>query len=365
MSAKDWRKQKMSPKSYPYEVLAVNQNSLLPSPFRPFPFLRNPHAQTLLGHLMPGPRLALPTQVRTVALGDGDRLAVHENVPPDWSDGQGIVILVHGLGGSNRSGYQLRLAKRFLQHGCRVLRVDLRGAGAGAGLARKTYHAGCSGDLRAIVLDVHQRHPDSEIVLVGMSLGGNIVLKLAGEAGIDPIPGLRAVAAVGPPIDLERCAFLMARRPFYDKYFARNLVKQVRWHQRHFPEVILPDFPRRPTMRQFDDLLTAPRWGFADALDYYRRASALSVLSQVRVPAFMLTARDDPFIAVESFENLPRLNGLEVHIAEHGGHLGFLGRDGAGGFRWAERRVFEWVLRQFVDPISISVEKHSPLKIHQ
>jgi predicted alpha/beta-fold hydrolase len=241
----------------------------------------------------------------------------------------------------------LRLAKRFLHHGCRVLRVDLRGAGAGAGLARQTYHGGCSDDLRAVALEVHRQRPGSEIVLVGMSLGGNIVLKLAGEAGANPVPGLRAVAAVGPPIDLERCAVLIARRPFYDTYFARNLVKQVRWHQRHFPDVAVPHFPRRPTMRQFDDLLTAPRWGFADALDYYRRASALPVLSQVRVPAFLLTARDDPFIAVESFEDLPCGYGLEVYIAEQGGHLGFLGRDGAGGFRWAERRVFEWILRQF------------------
>jgi len=355
----------MLAKSSQDQVLAINQNSVHPLRFRPLPFLRNPHAQTLLGHLMPGPRLAFPTRVRTVALVDGDLLAVHENVPPGWRDGQGIVILVHGLGGSHRSGYILRLAKRFLQHGCRVLRVDLRGAGAGAGLARRTYHAGCSGDLRAVVLDVHQRDPGSEMVLVGMSLGGNIVLKLAGEAASDPVPGLRAVAAVGPPIDLERCAFLMSRRPFYDRYFARNLVKQVRWHQRHFPEVSLPQFPRRLIMRQFDDLLTAPRWGFTDALDYYRRASALPVLSQVRVPAFILTARDDPFIAVESFEDLAGVNGLEVHIAEHGGHLGFLGRDGAGGFRWAERRVFEWVLRQFIDPISITVQNHSPLEIHQ
>lgn len=283
----------------------------------------------------------------SVALADGDRLAVHDNVHPDWRDGQGIVILVHGLGGCHRSGCMLRLAKRFLHHGFRVLRVDLRGAGAGAGLARKTYHGGCSDDLRTVLLEVHHQRPESEIVLVGMSLGGNIVLKLAGEAAADPLPGLRAVAAVAPPIDLERCAALIARRPFYDTYFARNLVKQVRWHQRHFPDVDLPSFPRRPTMRQFDDLLTAPRWGFADALDYYRRASALPVVSQIGVPAFLLTARDDPFIAVESFENLPCGNGLEVHIAEHGGHLGFLGRDGAGGFRWAEQRVFEWVLSQF------------------
>jgi uncharacterized protein len=339
----------MSAKPYRDEVLAITQENVHPPKFRPLPFLSNPHVQTLLGHAIPGPRLLFPTRMRSVALSDGDRLAVHESVPPDWRDGQGIVILVHGLGGCHRSAYMLRLAKRFLHHGCRVLRVDLRGVGAGAGLARRTYHGGCSDDLRAVVLEVHHRRPGSEIVLVGMSLGGNIVLKLAGEAAVNPVPALRAVAAVGPPIDLERCAVLIAGQPFYDAYFARNLVKQVRLHQRHFPDVALPHFPRRPTMRLFDDLLTAPRWGFADALDYYRRASALPLMNRVRVPAFLLTARDDPFIAVESFEGLPP-GRLEVHIAEHGGHLGFFGRDGAGGLRWAERRVFEWVLRQFDAP---------------
>jgi predicted alpha/beta-fold hydrolase len=99
-------------------------------------------------------------------------------------------------------------------------------------------------------------------------------------------------------------------------------------------------------MRQFDDLWTAPRWGFADVLDYYRRASALSVLGQISTQALMVTARDDPFIAVEPFEDLPHAANMEVQIVEHGGHLGFLGRDGGGGFRWAEARVFKWVVAQ-------------------
>jgi len=315
-------------------------------PFRPLPFLSNPHLQTLIGHLMPGPRLRFPTEIRSVVLPDGDSLAVHDSVPPEWRDGQGIVILVHGLGGCHRSGHMLRLARRFLNHGCRVLRLDLRGVGAGVRLSRRTYHGGCSDDLRQVITDSNRRWPNSSVAVVGMSLGGNIALKLAGEAASNPIPALRAVAAVGPPIDLERCAALVARRPIYDRYFARNLVKQVRWHQRFFPDDSLPSFPRKPTMRQFDDLWTAPRWGFADAQDYYRRVSALPVLGQISTPVLIVAARDDPFIVVEPFENLPHGANLEVHVAEHGGHLGFLGRDGGGGFRWAEARVFKWVLGQ-------------------
>jgi uncharacterized protein len=313
--------------------------------FRPLPFLGNPHAQTLLAHLWPAPRPRFATQMRIVRLPDGDRLAVHDSTPPGWHDGQGVVLLVHGLGGCHRSGYMVRLTLRLLRHGVRVLRLDLRGVGAGAALARRTYHGGCSGDLRAVALDLQRDSPASPLVLVGMSLGGNLVLKLAGEAGGDPVPRLHAVAAIAPPVDLTLCAVMLARLPFYDRYFARQLVKQVRQHQLNFPDVAVPRFPRRLTMRLFDELCTAPRWGFADALDYYRRASALPLLGQIRVPTLILTARDDPFIAVEPFEQLPAHPNLEIHIARHGGHLGFLGSDGAGGLRWAERRVVNWVLR--------------------
>jgi predicted alpha/beta-fold hydrolase len=321
-----------------------------PRSFRALPLLGNAHVQTLLAHLLPGPPLPFGVRIGSVLLPDGDRLAVHDSIPPRWRLGAGIVVLVHGLGGSHRSGYVLRLAARFLRWGLRVVRVDLRGVGAGAALARRTYHAGCSGDLRAVALHLRGHSPDSPLVLIGMSLGGNVVLKLAGEAAGAPLPGLRAVAAVGPPIDLMRCAVLLARHRFYDGYFARHVLRQLRRHHRHFPEARLPRFPQPLTMRQFDDLWTAPHWGFADALDYYRHASALPVLQDIRVPAFVLTAGDDPFIAVEPFDSLRQNPAVELHIARGGGHLGFLGRDGAGGIRWAEQQVADWVNRQLYQP---------------
>jgi predicted alpha/beta-fold hydrolase len=130
----------------------------------------------------------------------------------------------------------------------------------------------------------------------------------------------------------------------------RSLVGQVRQRQRLFPDERSIRFPRRMTMRLFDDLYTAPRWGFRDALDYYRRAASLPYLSHIRVPSLLLTARDDPFIAVASFEELQPPSHVRVAIAARGGHLGFLGRDGAGGVRWAEKRIVEWVLHP--DPLA-------------
>src|SRR5207253_1311988 len=117
----------------------------------------------------------------------------------------------------------------------------------------------------------------------------------------------------------------------------------VRRRQRLFPELPAVRFPRRMTVRLFDELHTAPLWGFDDALDYYRRISSRPLLDRITVPTLILTARDDPFIAVEAFQDLALPRSIELRIVEHGGHLGFLGWDGAGGFRWAERRLAEWV----------------------
>jgi predicted alpha/beta-fold hydrolase len=315
--------------------------------FRPLPFLGNPHVQTLLGNLLSGPALHHPTQPRQVVLPDGDRLLLHDNRPERWRPGGRVALLVHGLGGSHCSGYLQRLARLLLRRRVRVVRMDLRGCGRGMALARRAYHGGCSDDVRAAAAEVHRWSPTSPLALVGFSLGGNIVLKLAGEAAADPVPGLERVAAVAPPVDMVRCAATLAlpRNRFYDRYFARSLAQQVRRRRHFFPDQPGVRFPRGLTLRQFDELYTAPRNGFADALDYYQRASALPLLPRIAVPAFVLTARDDPFIVTEPLEACAAFPPFEVRVLERGGHLGYLGWDGAGGIRWAEARVAEWVVR--------------------
>ncbi len=315
--------------------------------FRPLPLLGNAHVQTLLGSLVSWHRFRFPTRARTVVLADGDRLMLHDSVPPGWMTGERVALLVHGLGGSHRSGYMKRTATLLLRHGLRVVRMDLRGCGAGMELARRPYHGGCSEDVRAAVAEIRRWAPGSPVTLVGFSLGGNIVLKLAGEAAERPVPGLERVAALAPPVDLPRCAALLShpRNRLYELYFLRSLIGQVRQRQRLFPEEQDIRFPRRMTMRIFDDLYTAPRCGFEGALHYYRTAAALPVVGRIAVPALILVARDDPFIAVDSIERLPAPAHMRIAVTPRGGHLGHLGWNGAGGVRWAEHRIAEWVLR--------------------
>ncbi len=312
--------------------------------FKPLPFLGNAHVQTLLGYLWKGRVPFFALEPRRIPLPDGDQLVVHDNVPDGWHEGGRAAVLVHGLGGSHRSGYMQRMAALLWPHGFRVVLVDMRGCGHGEMLSRRLYNGACSDDIRAVVEAVGCWGAGS-IALLGFSLGGNIVLKLAGEAAVRPLPGLDAVAALAPPIDLERCAALIGlpRNRFYERHFTRAMVCQVRQHERHFPDLPRVRFPRDVTLRQFDDLYTGPRGGFRDALDYYRQASSYPLLGQLKVRALVVAAQDDPFVAVEPFERLRVPEQVTVQIVPRGGHLGFLGADGAGGIRWAERRMANWL----------------------
>jgi predicted alpha/beta-fold hydrolase len=234
------------------------------------------------------------------------------------------------------------MTRQLLGWGWRVVRVDLRGSGRGISLARKPYHAGCSDDIRAVLAALRQQAPASPLVLVGYSLGGNIVLKLAGEARDHPVPGLAAVAAINPPIDLVGASAELARHRLYEQHLVRGLMALARQRARHFPGH-RQRFPRRLSLFQFDDLYTAPRVGFAGALDYYTRASALPWIQHIQAPTLILTSRDDPLVPVTPFLDLAAPPGVEVRIASGGGHLGFLGWDGIGGVRWVDRRILDWL----------------------
>lgn len=316
--------------------------------FRPLRFLGNPHVQTVLGSMLPAPALA--RRARLIPLADGDQLVLHESTPPGWREDGRIALLVHGMGGTHDSGYMRRVAWQFLGRGVRVGRLDLRGCGQGVTHARRTYNAGCSPDIRAVLADLHARYPAASLALLGFSLGGNMVLKLAGELPEHPVANLDRVVAVAPPVDLHSCSMLISlgvNRP-YERFFLRALLGQVGRQLHCFPDLPRVRFPRALTLRLFDDLYTAPRGGYDGVDDYYRRASAGPLLPVVPVRTLILAARDDPFVCVKVLEKSTVPSHVQVEIVQGGGHLGFLGWDGAGGIHWAERRIVEWVCSQEV-----------------
>jgi uncharacterized protein len=315
--------------------------------FRPIPLLHNPHLQTVVGFMWKGRSFRHPTRRHELLLSDGDRLVLHDSVPEGWSNGDPAALLIHGMGGDSNSGYVQRVSARLIAKKVRVVRMDLRGTGAGFGLAEKFYHAGRSEDVRESLLEVHRWAPVSPLWLLGFSLGGSLAVKVAGEAGELSLPGVSRMVAVAPPIDLVRCSALISlpKNRIYDRFFANQLVRLAKIRQQHYPNPPLPDFPRRLTIRQFDDLFTAPRCGFVDAMDYYRKASSYPFISRIRMPALIVTARDDPFVAVSAFDELQPPANVQLEIHDRGGHLGFLGYDGRGGVRWVERRIVEWLMK--------------------
>ena len=317
--------------------------------FQPYRLFGGGHVQTILGTLasyrLPRDRATL----RYVQLVDGDQLVVHDDRPSAWRPGDRVALLVHGLGGSHASGYMRRIAFKLNGVGVRTFRLDLRGCGAGFGLAKQPYYGGCSDDLAAAARSVGEWCPGSPISLIGFSLGANVVLKLLGEQGDRPPAGVDSGLAVSPPVDLESCTAALAQgwNRVYDRYFVATLMRRLRQQAVRFPDSPAARFRERPrTLFDFDDRFTAPTWGFDGARDYYRRCSALPLIGKIDVPTIIITARDDPFIPHEPIASAALPTHVSLLLTPGGGHLGFLGSDGRGGFRWAETQIVDWVLEQ-------------------
>ena len=308
--------------------------------------LRGGHRQTLAGRFLFGPKVTVPATPREVDAGAGDRLSVLDSIPEGWAPGDPAAVLVHGLGGCARSPYVERLAARMLRLGFRAVRMNLRGAGAGFGLARSTYHGGKTDDLRAVARWLSRQAPGSPVGWVGFSLGANLVLKFAGEAPDHPPDGLDCVLAANPPLDLAACCESINRpnNRLYDRNFVRNLRCEVlRLHAR-FPELPAADLSKVRTLRDFDVHYTSLHNGFEDVEDYYQRASAGPLVPRIQVPGLVVHAEDDPFIPSESIRSIRFPPGLALELIPSGGHLGYVSRRPVDGdHRWLDARLVTWL----------------------
>jgi predicted alpha/beta-fold hydrolase len=240
-----------------------------------------------------------------------------------------------------------RISHKLGERGVRAFRMDLRGCGAGEGLARLPYHSGRSEDARAALEFIAGVAPQSPVTLVGFSLGGNIALKLAGEMGNRPCAHWDSVMAVCPPVDLAACSRQIQKRPntLYDRYFVARLVEQLESRRQHLPTEHARPFDRPPrTLWDFDNQFTAVVCQFGTADDYYARASSLPLLTDIRRPTLILSAADDPMIPPLALRTAKLPPAVRLLMTERGGHLGFVGRRGVDADRrWMDWRVVDWV----------------------
>ncbi len=313
--------------------------------FHPFPLLSNRHLQSIVAakvHLSLEP----PSITERVPLPDGDIVALEISTPQSWRATDPTVVLVHGLCGCHRSPYMMRLARKLRKRGIRAIRMNQRGCGSGRGLARKPYHSGRSEDVRTVLDHLHLASPASPISVMGFSMGGNIVLKLAGELASTAAKHLAQVIAVCPPLDLRACVRLLSqpKNRLYETHFVRLLLDAVRDRHQCFPDLPRIDLPNPLSLYDFDHLYTAPVCGFRDADDYYARSGAAPLVPNIAVPCRILFAKDDPFIDWTVLHEINVPANVEVTYTEKGGHLGFLGMPGwPGGYRWMDSLLLDWL----------------------
>ncbi len=241
----------------------------------------------------------------------------------------------------------LGLAERAFLAGWNAVRLNQRNCGGTESLTPTLYNSGLSGDYRAVLLELIDRDALPEIFFAGYSMGGNLVLKMAGELAALAPRQLLGVAAVCPCIDLALCADSVALPAnfIYEWHFVSRLKDRMRRKAKLFPgKFDLSPMDRVRTLREFDDVITATYCGFQGASDYYAQSSALRVLENIRVPTLIVTAQDDPFVPFASFSDpaLKNNSNILLDAPQHGGHCAFISRYKGDSRFWAEARVMEF-----------------------
>jgi uncharacterized protein len=259
-----------------------------------------------------------------------------------------LLLALHGLEGSSSAHYMRGLADKGFRAGFNVILLNQRNCGGTEALASSLYHSGLTHDADFVLREVTARDRIDSVVVAGYSLGGNLALKLAGDYGIAAPPELKAVCAVSPVLELEACVRALERTQnlVYQWNFVRGLKARMRRKHACQPgRYPVERLPAIRTVRQFDDVFTAPHFGFRDAEDYYHRASAMRVISRIAVPTMIITAEDDPFVPVEPFRDpgMTANRNIEVIVTPYGGHCGFVQStiNGDDGY-WAERRIVDF-----------------------
>ena len=258
------------------------------------------------------------------------------------------LVALHGLEGMSASHYMLGMADKAFRRGFNVIRLNQRNCGGTEHLSEGLYHSGLTADVGAVVRELAEVDGLPSITVAGYSLGGNLALRLAGMFGEQAPAWLRAVCAVSPTLELGACmdAIERIRNRLYEWYFMRSLRQRIRLKAQEHPERYdVKGLWRLWSIRAFDDRFTAPHYGFKNAADYYYRAASMRVADQIRVPALIITAEDDPFIPVAPFRDPAVADNphITLCITPHGGHCGFIerARDGYDGY-WAEQRIVDF-----------------------
>src|SRR5580765_1132993 len=316
--------------------------------FRPAWWCRNAHVQTIWGPLFRRHRIRWRRE--RVATADGDFVDL------DWADSARtdapLVLVLHGLEGSSSSHYVVGLTRQALTRGWRAVTLNFRSCSGELNRLRSFYHSGHTADLDEVVRLIVGREPTVRIGVVGVSLGGNVLLKWLGEQEAAAPGAVVGAVAISVPFDLAHCAEALDRgfcRLVYGTNFLGTMRDKIRLKAARDPglgEIVdVPLALRARTFAEYDRAVTAPLNGFANERDYWTRASSAPYLSRIRRPTLLVNALDDPIVPPSALPDPAELPPwVRAEFVRRGGHAAFL--EGRWPWRvesWAERRAIEFL----------------------
>lgn len=320
------------------ENLKVARKSI--PPCAPPPWAQTGHLQTILGHLLPSAKVTQQGLHLNVTL-EKETERIHSTYLKGSSNT--VVYLFHGLGGSSDATYMQRTALRAQHLGHHVFINNHRGCGLGAGLATEPYHSGRADDLSKVIEYGRKMLPDHKHIAIGFSLSANALLLLAAKVRATVQPDL--AIAVNGPINLDRASIKLSQglNKIYDKRFTGELETYMK---RNRPQDV-GDYSLVKDLRDFDELYTAPLGGFKNRADYYATCSAKQYLPQINIPTIIITAEDDPFVSIQDYREASYSPSTILHTEKHGGHMGYLMKDGLGYRRWLDLALETYIKRAF------------------
>lgn len=319
--------------------------------FKPAWWLRNTHLQTLWPALCRPNIKNLNLKRERIELPDGDFIDLDWAHHPQSQSGDPIILILHGLEGSIDSHYAKSLLKKFTNHGWRGVFMHFRGCSGEPNRLARGYHSGDTGDVEYIIHSLRVREPNTRIAVVGVSLGGNVLLKWLGETA-DKNNDIDAAIAVSVPFELHKAATRIQQgfSRFYQWYFIKCLRERL---EQKFKVTVPPLNPavlhEVRTMYEFDDKITAPLHGFTGVDHYYSSSSSRQYLRNIKVPTLILQAKDDPFMSSDVIPEAHELSpNIILEVTERGGHVGFVG--GKYPWRptyWLDQRIPEFLKGYF------------------
>lgn len=329
----------------------MSRSLIPPAPYRSPPWLPGGHLQTIYAAtLCPKPSVRLKRSHWDTP--DGDVVAV------DWLDTPGSgprLVLFHGLEGCSRSHYALALMHEVKGWGWRGLVAHFRGCGGELNRLPRAYHSGDTEHVAWVLNRLKTQEPDTPLFAVGVSLGGNALLKWLGEQGHHARRALDAAAAVSVPFDLTAAGRQLERgfNRIYTRYFLRRLKRKSLAKLERFPGLYPASLVKQArTLHAFDDVVTAPLHGFRDADDYWARASCKPHLTGIAVPTLIVHARNDPFLPESALPRPPEVSSaVTLEVSPAGGHAGFVSGPFPGHLQWLPRRLLSFFSGHLPEPV--------------